>query len=294
MKLNSKLTWGLAWAGLAVVVAVPSADMLTGKMGANTAAVITSTTDPVVAPVAVETAIAAPSSSIEPAAPVLKTAAVTTKVTKTGVTIVPAGTDISAAGDPVDKLLKSGKPMPDYISDDSTTATAAPAKPAAPVVTGNEVTQVAAIDPVAPVVAPVPFPSLARPKITATKPVVAARPDAPVVIVDEPQQQAAVDAPDVAPLPPAGIADDNAASWRQARLNRYLERHGLVDDSGDSTASVTVQKPSSNYDADGFYLNEGPNAANDRSARRRARIDRMFGDDDSDYADDGSTSFDLF
>jgi len=289
MKLNSKLTWGLAWAGLAVIVAVPSADMLTGRMGANTAAVITSTTDPVVAPAEA----AAPSASVEPAAPVLKTAAVTTKVTRTGVTIVPAGTDISAAGDPVDKLLNSGKPLPDYISD-GTTATAAPAKPAAPVVTKSDTTQVAAIDPVAPVVAPVPFPSLARPKPAAPRPVVATRPDTPVVIVDESRQQAEVDAPDVAPLPPAGIADDNAASWRQARLNRYLERHGLIDGSGGSTASVTVQKPSSDYDPDGFYLNEGPNGANDRAARRRARIDQMFGDDDSDYADDGSTSFDLF
>ena len=44
MRLNSKLTWGLAWAGLAIVVAVPSADFLTGKGGK--AAVLTSTVEP--------------------------------------------------------------------------------------------------------------------------------------------------------------------------------------------------------------------------------------------------------
>src|SRR6185312_3041800 len=40
MRLNSKLTWGLAWAGLAVVLVVPSADYLTGQFGgkARTAA----------------------------------------------------------------------------------------------------------------------------------------------------------------------------------------------------------------------------------------------------------------
>lgn len=33
MKLNSKLTGGLAWAGLIVVLAVPAADVLMGKKG---------------------------------------------------------------------------------------------------------------------------------------------------------------------------------------------------------------------------------------------------------------------
>ena len=46
MRLNSKVTWGLAWTGLAVVLAVPSADFLTGTFGNNKAGVITSTTEP--------------------------------------------------------------------------------------------------------------------------------------------------------------------------------------------------------------------------------------------------------
>ncbi|MBN8903560.1 MAG: ATP-binding domain-containing protein [Rhodospirillales bacterium] len=37
MGLNSKLTWGLAWAGLAVVLAVPSADYLTRQFGGKAA-----------------------------------------------------------------------------------------------------------------------------------------------------------------------------------------------------------------------------------------------------------------
>ncbi len=38
MKLNSKVTWGLAWTGLAVILAVPSADFLTGPWAARDAA----------------------------------------------------------------------------------------------------------------------------------------------------------------------------------------------------------------------------------------------------------------
>ncbi|MEO6395792.1 MAG: hypothetical protein ABIO40_07760 [Devosia sp.] len=45
MRLNSKLSWGLAWAGLALVIAVPSADFFTGAT--PSAAVVTSDTDPV-------------------------------------------------------------------------------------------------------------------------------------------------------------------------------------------------------------------------------------------------------
>ena len=48
MRLNSKVTWGLAWAGLAVVLAVPSADFLTGGFGkGDNAAVLTSDIEPV-------------------------------------------------------------------------------------------------------------------------------------------------------------------------------------------------------------------------------------------------------
>src|SRR3569623_1042528 len=165
MSLNSKLTWGLAWAGLAVVLVVPSADYLTGVLGKGKSTVLlTSTSDPVKLPVPVK---------VKPAqtANVTKTGSVTTKVTKNGVSIVPntvahaASTQVAANSngapvlDPVDKLVKSGKKLPDYISDDDTTtagslpATATPAaKPA------GDTTQVAAIDPQAAAVAPMPFP----------------------------------------------------------------------------------------------------------------------------------------
>lgn len=285
MRLNSKLTWGLAWTGLAVVLAVPSADFLTARFGGGgkTAAVITSTTEPMVPGVPAQPSAEAPK----------QVAAVTTKVTRTGVTIIPSaaaapGGSSAPVLDPVDKYVKSGKALPDYISDGSAspdTASAAPAKaPAAPALTAapaqESPTQVAAIEPTP--VAPVPFPT--RPAIL-DRPSVAAPKDA-TVIVDEsalaPQpgdtmpRQLDVNA---GPVPPAGISDD-WRSIRERRLTRFLERNGLVDDGPGSSASITViQRPQSDYDPDGFYLSDGPNNAR---ADRRARIEEMLDDEPDD------------
>ena len=285
MKLNSKVTWGLAWAGLAVVLAVPSADYLTGQFGlkGNSAAVITSTTDPV--------------TTGTTKAPVLeKTAAVTTTVTRTGVKIVPAGAPKpgSLSNDPVDKFTSSGKPLPDYISDGDSTQAATTAPGAKSPVLGapsEEPTQVANLDTSATIAPPMPFPrrppDIVRPVLPR-----AATPAEPTVIVDEgslpadgsdaiPDQLAVgPDAgPDAGPLPPAGIQDDWRAA-RDRRLTRYLEQNGLIDEAsadGRSSASVTiVQRPSSDYDPNGFYLSDGPNNA---KAQRRARILRMLEDD---------------
>lgn len=286
MKLNSKVTWGLAWIGLAIVVAVPSADFLTGKMGTSTAALVTSTTDPVTP------AKTKPTAPALTAAPVVKTAAVTTKVTKNGVTIIPAGSNPAAptSTDPVDKLIKSGKPLPDYITDDGATTAKATTPSIEP-----QPTEVAAL-PTVPMVPPTPFPSIARPHVVAkpapVHPVIAvARPSPsdPVIVDGSADDQAAIGTPDVTPVPPVGLQDDNAVSWKQARLNRYLEKHGLIDESGRSSATVTTQRPSSDYDPNGFYLSDGPN--NSRAARR-ARLERMFADQDAqDNSDDSGDSF---
>jgi hypothetical protein len=279
MKLNSKVTWGLAWAGLAVVLAVPSADYLTSQFGlkGRSAAVITSTTDPVTTGTS--------------KAPVLeRTAAVTTKVTKTGVKIIPAGSPkpTLTTNDPVDKFVNSGKSLPDYISDGDSGQTAK----AAPVLgaPADEPTQVANLDTSATLAPPMPVPRRPPDLVRPTQ----STPAEPRVIVDEgalPVDDGAVPfdesdgmpdrlavTPD-GPLPPAGIEDD----WRGARdrrLTNYLEQNGLIDGGsadGRSSASVTVvERPSADYDPNGFYLSDGPNNS---KAQRRARIERMLEDD---------------
>jgi hypothetical protein len=291
------LTWGLAWAGLAVVLVVPSADYLTGVLGkGKTTALLTSTSDPV-------KPLPVPAKVKPAAANVTKSGSVTTKVTKNGVSIVPntvapaASTQVASntAGapvlDPVDKLVQSGKKLPDYISDGDTTTTGSiPAVPS-PGATkpSGDATQVATIDP-ATAAAPVPFPR--RPPDVAhaalPKPTQARQ---PTVIVDEQQlaTQEATAMPDqlqvgddAGPVPPAGLPDD----WRtvrQRKLMKYLEQNGLVDGAsadGRSSASVTIiQKPSPDYDPDGFYLSDGPNGS---KAARRARIERMLEEQNDD------------
>lgn len=253
MKLNSKVTWGLAWTGLAVVLAVPSVDFLTGKLGGkDTAAVLTSDVEPV------KTASVTPAPS-----------PVRTIKTKNGISIVPPGGTAPAA-DPADKVLSSGKGLPDYISDGD-----------APVKTE---TQVASIDPTP----PTPFPSWARPKAApvSAAPVIATpatttSPE-PVVVVDD-TLTGSIDQP-ARIVPPAPIVDDSA-NWDEDTLRQYLERRGILEggDEGRSTARVTER--STNYDADGFYLNEGPNGDRTTRETRRQRLQRLFEESGGDPDD---------
>jgi hypothetical protein len=139
MMLNSRVTWGLAWAGLALVVAVPSADMVAAQFSSRQAMVV----DEVPAkqkPAVEQVALIAPIpanrpanrdqvAAAKPAAPVVTTAA--------------AGNDI------VDRFVSTGKKLPSYISGGDTAAVETPA-PTKPVVQ-QPATQVAVANPDKPV-----------------------------------------------------------------------------------------------------------------------------------------------
>ena len=261
MKLNSKLTWGLAWTGLAVVLAVPSADFLTGKLGGKgSAAVLTSDVEPV------------KTASVTPAAP-LPAKTVTTIKTKNGINIVPPGGTAPAA-DPIDKTLSKGDKLPDYISDGTSP-------------TKTE-TQVASIDPTP----PTPFPSWARPKAApaaaapiVTTPATTTSPE-PVVIVDDTTLTGSIDQP-ARVVPPAPIVDDSA-NWDEETLRQYLERRGILE-GGDTRSTARVTERSTTYDPDGFYLNEGPNGDRKTRETRRQRLQRLF-----EESGDDPDSFTLF
>lgn len=251
MKLNSKITWGLAWTGLAVVLAVPSADFLTGRLGGDgAAAVLTSDIEPV------------KTAAVEPGAPV-KT--VTTIKTKNGVTIVPAGGTLPSA-DAVDTLISKGKPLPDYITGGSDEPARAD-------------TQVASLP--QPVGAPTPFPSWARPKGAPALmlPEASPTPTEPTPpIVDERTLTGSIAEP--VPAVPSPMVDDSA-NWDEETLRQYLERRGILE-GGSSQSTATVTEYDRNYDPDGFYLSDGPNS--DRTIRetRRQRILRMLEEEDPD------------
>src|SRR6218665_504318 len=125
MKFDSKVKGGLAWAGLFVILAVPSARLRFGKYKALAASLaVTSDTAQVKAP-----ALVVPAAKTELKADPVETASIDVPVAK--------------SDDPVDTYIGKGKKLPAYISD----ADSAPvAKPAAPV-TAQQPVQAPAINP---------------------------------------------------------------------------------------------------------------------------------------------------
>lgn len=220
MKFDSKVKGGLAWAGLFVILAVPSADLLFGKPttpAANLA--VTSDTAQIKAPAVVPAA--KPVLKVDP----VETASIDTPATN--------------SGDAVDTYLNKGKKLPAYISD----ADSAPAvKPATPVTVAKPV-EVAAINPVQET-PPVPLPRSARP--VAAAPIVAAAPAEQPLIIDETelaQREATLTQPDQ-PIEPFPLSDgDQAATddetvvtgdqleeWDSGSLADYLAAKGLLSD----------------------------------------------------------------
>lgn len=239
MKLDARLKGGLAWTGLFVVLAVPSADILFGDR--DRAPETTS------ASASIDTS---PQTSVVPA---LKLPA------KPG--SEPAV--VASTADPVDAFVKAGKKLPDYISDGDVApvAVTAPAGPAA-----TDPIEVASL----PREVPVPLPRAARPAVpvAVTLPTQPAPAQQAPLIVDE--EQVARNNP-VAPFPLSEDAPlveaDQLEEWDSGSLADYLERKGLLSD-GD-TAS---EPEASSYDPDGFFLDEGPN----RSRVRRLDEDGFF------------------
>lgn len=251
MKLNPKLTGGLAWAGLIVVLAVPGADMLTKPQG-ETASRVAPQIDPV------QTA-----------------------------TITPAATN---ANDPVDSYISSGKKLPSYISDaPAEVASVKPAPTTKLVVPNGPATTAPAMKPATVAAlpteaAPTPYPASLRPRgpaaPAATSPLVTppvatanATTEAPLIVDEElvARREEAVSRvldQDVAAAPsqPRVVTSDELEEWDSGSLADYLERRNLISD-GNSQASNS----SADFDDDGFFLDEGPNE--DRS---RARVIRRL------------------
>ena len=220
MKFDSKVKGGLAWAGLFVILAVPSADLLFGKDNAPaTNLAVTSDTAQVKAPAVV------PAARTELKADPVETASIDAPAAKTG--------------DAVDTYLNKGKKLPAYISDADSAPAVKPAKPA----TVEQPVEVAAINPVQET-PPVPLPRSARP--VATAPVVAAAPAEQPLIIDETdlaQREATLNQPSQ-PIEPFPLSDGDQASandetvvtgdqleeWDSGSLADYLAAKGLLSD----------------------------------------------------------------
>lgn len=254
MKLNSKVTGGLAWAGLILILAVPSADMLTkpraNAVGAATAD-ITETAS--IAPAATP-AVTAVKPAVKPLRPVEVAAAE------------------SAGTDPVDTYIASGKKLPSYISDAPVSAAQA-LQPVAtePLVVGGTqagVSGTAAADGKVmnlALVAPEPYPASMRPGARSATAALPAGSEAPLILDEDAVARREATLRAVGPVledEPRVIEQDMLQEWDSGSLADYLERKGLISD---ADQAVPVE---SNYDPDGYYLDEGPNRSGARLIRR--------------------------
>jgi hypothetical protein len=243
MKLNPKLTGGLAWAGLIVILAVPSADMLTKPQG-DAANRITADVDPI------RTAAIAPRPSAAANRPAT----------------------IGNTDDPVEDYIATGKKLPSYISDaPAEVAAAKPATtvrlvvPTAPTAADQPAaTEVASIEAAQPAtVAPQPYPASLRPAAPLTTASVRTDDDAPLIL-DEAlvsRREAAV-ARVLDEQPTRIVTRNELEEWDSGSLAEYLERRGLMSE-------AETRASNSEFDEDGFFLDEGPNNSDGRRVIRR-------------------------
>jgi hypothetical protein len=140
MKIDRRITNGLAWTGALLVVAIPSADFISRQFMPE-----------VGSSVAVVSEVRAPAAAPIPVAPVVEARQDVAEAPKAAVSAPTPKPAVAQTGDAVDAYLNSGRALPDYITGGSAAPVAKPevqpvAKPAAP-------------QPVAPAPQPAPAPT---------------------------------------------------------------------------------------------------------------------------------------
>lgn len=239
MKMDRRLTNGLAWAGALLVIGIPAADYLTGAFaGTPSVAVIDA------APVAAETAAVVPPTAPKPAAAEAPKPAEKPQA-------------VASTSDAVSAFEQSGKPLPSYITGGDSPTTATPAKP----VPERPAQQPApAVATPAPAVA-IPAPAeqvAALPAKTAPMPMPLSMRPQPVSVPLASNQPLIINQPATAPVVPMQQPNDIVTSedlddWESGPLNEFLARRGQQ-----SSATYRVQQNTPAYDSNGFWLDEGP------------------------------------
>ncbi|KRA50214.1 hypothetical protein [Devosia sp. Root635] len=264
MSIDRRITNGLAWAGVILVVGVPTADLLSAQFTGNSATpapaqvAVIEPVAPTPAPLSQRPAapVAAPATEVAVVAPVVKPVAIPAVVK-------PAVTPAAETADAVDAFLQSGRALPSYIT--GAEAPAAPSQVAAtppgrtPIVTPTEQVdpvEVAAIPPQK--IAPVPMPLSMRPQ-----PVAVALVRDPVVI--PPGLTPA--SPAGAVRPPANVTAADLDDWETGPLSDFLAQR----QAGNAYFAPT-------YDADGFFLDQGPNRSRARVIAREEAPFLLFAD----------------
>jgi len=254
MPIDRRITNGLAWAGAALVVAIPVADFATSQFGTQAPQQV-AVVEPAVAvkPPAEDEAIVAvlPTPSSQRPAPVAvaetpakpePVAPAAPEARPDPVTTASAG-NTASNGSVVDDFISSGRPLPSYITGSETAAPAPSASVGTPTVAKPQPTTPAVVTPApAPVTEQVaavppsrvvgfPTPVAQRPSALAVRPQTVAQP--PLVIES---------------TPPVITADD-LDDWESGPLSEFLARR-----------QAGADPVPENYDSDGFFLDQGPNS----------------------------------
>ena len=250
MSIDRRITNGLAWAGVFIVVGIPAADLLSAQFAGDPAPAQVAVIEPV-APVP------APLNQ-RPATPVAKPAievAMSPKPAMPAAPVAePAAVSATQTADVVEAYLQSGRALPSYINGGETPApaeVAATAPERTPIVStadpAVDPVEVAAIAPQK--VAPVPMPLSMRP--------------APVVV------PAAVVIPPGVGLPPANVTAADLQDWETGPLSEFLAER-------EQRAGHAYAEPA--YDPNGFFLDEGPNRSRARVIAREVDSFFLFAD----------------
>ena len=244
MQIDRRITNGLAWAGAALVIAIPAADAALRQFGpADTPQIAVVEEQPAPAPVVLPER--EPAETPETAPPVVKKPVAEPQSDPAPTAKPDPIATASAAGGAVGSFLQSGRKLPSYISDGGQTERA----------------DTAALNPTESTIEPVatlePEPVAAPPTKTVTFPT-------PVF-----ERPASVARSAVAPQPPLVIeqADivvtaEDLEDWESGPLSDFLARR-------------QAEPAPSDYDPDGFFLDEGPN-----SSARVNRFPRAYSYDD--------------
>jgi len=222
MQIDRRITNGLAWAGAALVIAIPAADAALRQFGPSDSpqiAVVEEQSAPAPAPAVQPEPVETPAPKPEPDP--VATATASPQI---------------AGSDAVDSFLQSGRDLPTYISDGGQpdrTETAALGP------TQETVTETA------PAATPEPEPVAALPTRTVTFPTPVSQRPAPV-----PRSAAIAPPPLVIEQPDVVVTADELEDWESGPLSDFLARR-----------QAQPAPVSPDYDPDGFFLDEGPNSS---------------------------------
>lgn len=222
MNIDRRITNGLAWAGVLLVVGIPAADLLSAQF-------MKSSEPGQIAVIEPQAPVPAPAGQ-RPAATPVEVAAVT-PAKPAAVTPKPVA-PAAQTSNVVDSFLQSGRPLPSYITGADAPASAPTQAATTPPVRTPIVTTPAKVDPVevaavAPQkVAPVPMPLSMRPVAVVVPPTVV-----PV--------QAVV-------MPPVGnVSADDLEDWESGPLSEFL-----------AARERQQSQANSSYQDDGFFFDE--------------------------------------